>query len=90
MTDIKDITEKYMAANGVSRAEVCRRMGRKPQAWANLAKDAKWSVACEIMAALGFDLERTVTEMLGGQPETTGFVECPHCHKAVILKAKEV
>ena len=79
-----------MDANGVTRSEVMSRIGRQPQAWSKLAHDAKWTVACEIFRALGFDLERTVSELLNGKPETTGFVECPKCHTVIKLKAEEV
>ena len=79
--DIKDILEQYMDANGVTRADIMARTGRSPQAWSKLANDAKWSTLCEIMSAMGFDLEQTVYEMLNGRPQTETFAKCPNCGK---------
>lgn len=87
--DIKEILEQYMDANGITRAEVMERTGRQAQAWSSLAKDAKWGALCEIMSAIGFDLEQIVSDTLYGKAHTTGFVECPNCHKAIKLKAEE-
>lgn len=81
MRDIKDILEQYMDANGVTRSEVMGKIGRQPQAWSKLAHDAKWSVACEIFSALGFNLEQLIHDILYGKPNTDTFAKCPHCGK---------
>jgi len=79
-----------MDANGVTRADVMARTGRSPQAWSNLAKDAKWGALCEIMTALGFDLEQAVYNMLNGRPQTETFAKCPYCGKVweIIIKTE--
>lgn len=86
MTDIKKLIEETMEEMGVSKAEVCRRIGIKPQGWARKMTDPKWSTVEAVCDALDiYSCELFVNT----QKETTGFVECPHCHKAIILKAKE-
>ena len=87
--DIKEIIEEYIDREGISRAELCRRLGKTPQQWSKLAHNAKWPVVCAILSALGFDLEATVRAMLCGKNEASGFIECPKCHAAFKVKVEE-
>jgi len=89
MQGFKEIIERYIDANGISRAEVMTRMGKQPQAWSKLVQDAKWPVAVAVCDAIGFDLERALSELLNGKPETTGFIECPNCHTVWKIKVEE-
>lgn len=88
-SNIKDILEDYIDANGITRAEIMAKTGRSPQAWSKLANDAKWSTLCEIMSAMGFDLGKAVSDMLYGKVKTTGFIECPNCHTVWKIKVEE-
>ena len=87
--DIKEIIEEYIDREGISRAELCQRMGKQPQQWSSLAHDAKWPVACAILSALGFDLEAALRALLYDKASGTGFMECPKCHAVWKLKVEE-
>lgn len=87
--DIKEIIEEYIEREGISRAELCQRMGKQPQQWSSLAHNAKWPVACAMLSALGFDLEAALRTLLCGKNESTGFMECPKCHTAFKVKVEE-
>ena len=81
MQGFKEIIEEYIDANGISRAEVMTKMGKRPQAWSKLVQDAKWPVAVMVCHIIGFDLERALYDMLNGRPHTETFVKCPNCGK---------
>lgn len=85
MQEIKHVIENYMAEKGITRAKVCSELGWHPQTWSKKMKDPKWSTiqrVCEV-------LKVSLVSMLDKPEETTAYIDCPHCHKPIQIKAKE-
>lgn len=89
-TDVRNTVKELGLRLGMSQADIMEAIGKSKTQWEPTLRNPRLDVLWQLAQVLHCPVARIIGEASDdSRPETSGIIECPNCHIAIELKAKE-